>query len=108
MVFPSTVRVKVAVAPPIARVRFIHPPLNVIDLPMMQELQEILAELEARVDVSTIVFEGDARAFSAGVDVKAHVPEQVSEMLTNFHAVIRAIVDSRKVTIAAVQGACMG
>ena len=75
---------------------------------MMRELQEILAELEARVDVSTIVFEGDARAFSAGVDVKAHVPEQVSEMLTSFHAVIRAIVASRKITIAVVQGACLG
>ncbi len=74
----------------------------------MQELREALAELEARFDVSTILFEGDARAFSAGVDVKAHVPDQVGEMLTSFHAVIRAIVASRKVTIAVVQGACLG
>jgi cyclohexa-1,5-dienecarbonyl-CoA hydratase len=29
-------------------------------------------------------------------------------MLTNFHAVIRAVIASRKVTIAAVQGACLG
>jgi cyclohexa-1,5-dienecarbonyl-CoA hydratase len=29
-------------------------------------------------------------------------------MLTSFHAVIRAIVASRKVTIAAVRGACLG
>ncbi len=75
---------------------------------MMLELREALAELEARFDVSTILFEGDARAFSAGVDVKAHVPDQVGEMLTSFHAVIRAIVASRKVTIAVVQGACLG
>ena len=104
----STVRVRLAVTPPVARVRLIRPPLNVIDTPMMQELQEALAELEARRDISTIVFEGDARAFSAGVDVKAHVPEQVGEMLTSFHAVIRAIVASRKITIAVVQGACLG
>jgi cyclohexa-1,5-dienecarbonyl-CoA hydratase len=104
----STVRVKLAVTPPVARVQLTHPPLNVIDVPMMQELQEILAELEARVDVSTIVFEGDSRAFSAGVDVRAHGPEQVSEMLASFHAVIRAIIASRKITIAAVQGACLG
>jgi cyclohexa-1,5-dienecarbonyl-CoA hydratase len=104
----STVRVKLAVTPPVARVQLTHPPLNLIDVPMMQELQEILAELEARVDVSTIVFEGDSRAFSAGVDVRAHGPEQVSEMLASFHAVIRAIIASRKITIAAVQGACLG
>jgi cyclohexa-1,5-dienecarbonyl-CoA hydratase len=75
---------------------------------MMKELQEALAELEARLDVSTILFEGDAHAFSAGVDVKAHVPDHVSEMLTSFHAVIRAIVASRKITIAVVQGTCLG
>ena len=104
----STVRMKFAVTPPVARIRLIHPPLNVIDIPMMLELREALAELEARLDVSTIVFEGDARAFSAGVDVKAHVPDQVGEMLTSFHGVIRAIVASRKITIAVVQGACLG
>ncbi len=104
----STVRVRLAVTPPVARIRLIHPPLNVIDIPMMLELQEALAELEARLDVSTILFEGDARAFSAGVDVKAHVPEQVGKMLTSFHGVIRAIVASRKITIAVVQGVCLG
>jgi cyclohexa-1,5-dienecarbonyl-CoA hydratase len=75
---------------------------------MMKELQEALAELEGRLDVSTILFEGDAHAFSAGVDVKAHVLDHVSEMLTSFHAVIRAIVASRKITIAVVQGTCLG
>ncbi len=74
----------------------------------MLELREALAELEARFDVSTILFEGDAHAFSAGVDVKAHVPDQVGEMLTSFHEVIRAIIASRKITIAMVQGACLG
>jgi len=108
MIVLSTVRVKLTMTPPVARVQLSHPPLNVIDVPMMREIQEILVELEARVDVSTIVFEGDSRAFSAGVDVRAHVPEQVSEMLTSFHAVIRAIIASRKITIAAVQGACLG
>jgi len=104
----STVRVRPAVTPPVARIRLIHPPLNVIDIPMMLELQGALAELEARLDLSTILFEGDARAFSAGVDVKAHAPDQVSEMLTSFHGVIRAIVASRKITIAVVEGVCLG
>jgi cyclohexa-1,5-dienecarbonyl-CoA hydratase len=85
-----------------------NPPLNVIDLAMMRELQQALAEIESRPDVSIILFEGDTRAFSAGVDAKAHVPEQVHEMLTSFHAVIRAIIGSRKITIAAVQGTCLG
>jgi len=104
----STTRLAVEIKSPVARITMHNPPLNVIDIPMMQELQQELTELEARPDISIILFEGDSRAFSAGVDVKAHVPEQVHEMLTSFHAVIRAIVASRKITIAAVRGACLG
>jgi cyclohexa-1,5-dienecarbonyl-CoA hydratase len=104
----STARLNVEVDSPIARITLINPPLNVIDLPMMLELQQSLVEIESRSDISTILFQGDARAFSAGVDVKAHLPDQIHEMLTSFHAAIRAIVASRKVTIAAVRGACLG
>jgi cyclohexa-1,5-dienecarbonyl-CoA hydratase len=74
----------------------------------MRELHQAFAELELRSDISVVLFQGDARAFSAGVDIKAHVPEHIHEMLASFHAVIRAIVASRKITIAAVQGACLG
>jgi cyclohexa-1,5-dienecarbonyl-CoA hydratase len=104
----STTRLNLEVSSPVARITLINPPLNVIDLPMMQELQQALSETESHTDISTIVFQGDARAFSAGVDVKAHLPDQIHEMLTSFHAVIRAIVASRKVTLAAVRGACLG
>jgi cyclohexa-1,5-dienecarbonyl-CoA hydratase len=108
MAIAATTRVEAKVAAPIVRVKLINPPLNVVDLPMTAELQQALAEIESRTDISTILFEGAPRAFSAGVDIKAHLPEQIREMLTSFHAVIRAIVASRKVTIAAVRGTCLG
>jgi cyclohexa-1,5-dienecarbonyl-CoA hydratase len=104
----STTRLTVEIKAPVACIALHNPRLNVIDIPMMQELVQALAEIEARPDISIILFEGNSRAFSAGVDVKAHVPDQVREMLTSFHAVIRAVVASRKITIAAVQGACLG
>jgi len=104
----SHTRIKLDVGAPVVRITLNNPPLNVIDLPLMLELQQTLTELESRNDVSVIVFEGDAHVFSAGVDIKAHLPEQIREMLTGLHAVIRAIAGSRKVTIAAVRGACLG
>lgn len=104
----STARIAVATTTAVARVKLVNPPLNVIDLAMTQELSAFLSDIENRQDISVIVFEGEGRAFSAGVDVKAHVPEQVHEMLTSFHAVIRAVASSRKITIAAVHGACLG
>ncbi len=75
---------------------------------MARELHQTLTGLESRSDISVILFEGGSHAFSSGVDIKAHVPEQIHEMLTSFHAVIRTIVASRKITIAAVQGVCLG
>ena len=97
-----------AITAPIARIRLLNPPLNIIDLQMAQELKQLLTEVEPRPDISVVIFEGDSRAFSAGVDVKAHVPEQIREMLTGFHALIRAVVASHKITVAAVQGVCLG
>jgi len=101
-------RLAVDFATPVARILLRHPPLNVIDIPMMEELAETLAEIEARPDVSVIVFSGEGKAFSAGVDVAAHTPDTVDAMLTKFHAVIRALIATRKVTIAAVHGHCLG
>jgi cyclohexa-1,5-dienecarbonyl-CoA hydratase len=104
----SSSRLAIDCAAPVARIVLRHPPLNVIDIPMMEELSQSVAEIEARQDVSLIVFSGDGKAFSAGVDVAAHIPDKVEEMLTKFHAVIRKLVATKKITIAEVQGHCLG
>ncbi len=93
---------------PVARIALHNPPLNVIDLAMMEELNLSLAEVETRPNVSVIVLEGVGKAFSVGVDVAAHTPDTVEEMLAKFHTVIRALVAAKKVTIAAVHGYCLG
>jgi cyclohexa-1,5-dienecarbonyl-CoA hydratase len=108
MTTAATSRVEVNVTVPIARVTLVNPPLNVIDLRMTRELYQALTDMEARSDISVILFEGDSGNFSAGVDIEAHLPEQVHEMLRSYHTVIRAIVATRKVTIASVRGACLG
>ena len=108
MAADTAIRLEVVVAPPVCRVKLAHAPLNIIDLAMTLEMQRTLAEIESRSDISVVLFEGNGGAFSAGVDIKAHLPEQIHAMLTGFHAVIRAVAASRKVTIAAVRGACLG
>ncbi len=57
-----------------ARIVLRNPPLNVIDIPMMEELARALAEIETQRNVSVIVLSGEGKAFSAGVDVAAHTP----------------------------------
>jgi cyclohexa-1,5-dienecarbonyl-CoA hydratase len=101
-------RLSVDNASSVARIVLRHAPLNVIDIAMMEELAQALKEIEGRSEISVIVLSGSGKAFSAGVDVAAHTPDKVEEMLLKFHAVIRLLVASKKVTIAAVHGHCLG
>jgi len=101
-------RISYHVEPPIARIVLNNPPVNVIDVPMMDELAEALNEIETRPDIAIVIVSGSQRAFSAGVDVAAHTPDKVEQMLNKFHGVIRALVGSKKVSIAAVHGICLG
>jgi cyclohexa-1,5-dienecarbonyl-CoA hydratase len=82
-------RLLVNITPPVARIVLSHPPLNIIVIPMMEELAQVLGEIEARADIYIIVLSGEGRAFSAGVDVAAHTPDKVEAMLLKFHSVIR-------------------
>src|SRR5580698_2068971 len=101
-------RIEMELRPPVARLRLQNPPLNVIDIPMMEELAAALAAIEANPAITCVVLSGSQKAFSAGVDVTAHTPDKVEQMLAEFHGVIRALVASRKVTVAAVHGHCLG
>jgi cyclohexa-1,5-dienecarbonyl-CoA hydratase len=101
-------RIKLEVARRIATVTLAHPPVNVIDIPMMEQLLAALAEIEQRDDVCAVLFRGEGKGFSAGVDIAAHTPEKIEEMLAKFHSVIRAIAKSEKVAVAQVHGNCLG
>lgn len=91
-----------------AHITLTNPPVNVIDIPMMEELLAAIREAEQKPDIAAIVFRGEGKCFSAGVDIAAHTPEKIAEMLQKFHAVILAISRSPKVSIAAIHGNCMG
>lgn len=92
----------------IARITLNHPPLNIIDIPMMEQLADALADLERRPSVMAVVFSSLENVFSAGVDIAAHEEPMVRMMLGKFHAVIRAMVASPKLLIATVKRHCLG
>jgi cyclohexa-1,5-dienecarbonyl-CoA hydratase len=101
-------RIAVALESPIARLTLQNPPLNVIDLAMMDELAQALTDIEARPEISIVILSGSEKAFSAGVDVAAHAPDKIDEMLSKFHGAILKLVGLRKITIAVVRGHCLG
>jgi len=92
----------------LARITFTHPPLNVFDFQQMDEMTQALESLRQRAEISAVVISGSERAFSAGVDVAVHTPDQVPTMFQKFHGLIMAVVKFPKITIAEVRGACLG
>lgn len=101
-------RIDVELNAPVARLSLNNPPLNIIDISMMEELFEALTAIEAEPGISILIISGSQKAFSAGVDIAAHAPKKVEQMLTKFHSVIRTLIASRKVSIAVVHGICLG
>src|SRR5437763_5402291 len=92
----------------LAQITLSHPPLNIIDFEMMDELLESIQAVEAKPEISTIMLSGGERNFSAGVDVAIHTPDKVQAMFQKFHGVIGALAKCRKITIAEVHGVCLG
>jgi cyclohexa-1,5-dienecarbonyl-CoA hydratase len=104
----NTSRTALRVEDGVARLRMVNPPLNVIDIPMMEELAQKIAQVDSDSEARVLVISGAGNSFSAGADVAAHAPDKMQEMLGKFHTVIRALLKTRKVTIACVQGHCLG
>lgn len=92
----------------LAHITLAHPPLNVIDFQMMDELLDGINSLEGHPEVSAVILSGGERSFSGGVDVAIHTPDKVEAMLQKFHSVVLALAKCRKITIAEVHGVCLG
>jgi cyclohexa-1,5-dienecarbonyl-CoA hydratase len=93
----------------VSRIIVDRPPLNVLDIPLLRELDATLGSCARESQTDVLVIQGAGRrAFSAGVDIRDHTREKVPEMLDVVHGVIRKLFAVPQVTIAAVQGVCLG
>ncbi len=86
-----------------------RPPLNILDIPTIERLAAALDELETDADLQVVVIRGGGeRAFSAGVAVQDHTPDKVGPMLATLHGAVKKLRTLPAITIAAVQGHCLG
>ncbi len=86
-----------------------RPPLNVLDLAALADLDRALALLEAEDDLQLLIVRGAGeRAFSAGVAVQDHTPDRLGEMLGRFHAALWRLLRFPAPTLAAIRGHCLG
>lgn len=83
------------------------PPLNVLTIPMMEELADAFAWAKGQSG-NLIVLGAEGKAFSAGVDVADHTPDKVAKMIEVFDSIFHAMHANDKPIVAAVKGAALG
>jgi len=101
---PVTVRVQDGVA----RISLDRPPLNVLDIDTLRQLNEALRQCD-RTSIRVILLDSlIPRAFSAGVDVRDHAADRLDAMLAQVRENARLLLTLEPVTIAAVHGSTLG
>ena len=91
-----------------ARITLNQPPLNIIDIPMIEEMHRAVSRVDSERDVKVLVFDHQGKAFSAGVSIKDHTPAKVGEMLAKFHAMFRLLDSLGIPSVALVDGMALG
>jgi cyclohexa-1,5-dienecarbonyl-CoA hydratase len=86
-----------------------RPPLNILNIATMEEMNEALKSLAGNTDVKVLVISGSGeKGFSAGVDVSEHTKDKVEKMLQVFHDIFRNLDKLNQVTVAAAKGLTLG
>ena len=92
----------------VARISLNQSPLNIIDIPMMEEIHDALEHIQSVGDVKVLVLDHQGKAFSAGVSIKDHSPDKVGEMLEKFHGLFRLLNSFEQPSVALVDGMALG
>ena len=99
---------RLEVADGVARLVLARPPLNILTIEMMEELNAALECVQALPEVRALVLGAEGKAFSAGVAVEDHLEDRVKPMLEAFHRIFHLLRALPCPAIAAVQGAALG
>ena len=86
-----------------------RPPLNILNLTMMEELASRLEGLASDEGVGVVVLEsGLTGVFSAGADVREHLPATVERLIRTLERLVLRILTFPRPTVAVVRGRCLG
>ena len=93
----------------VATVLLSRPPLNILNLAMMEELGAEFEKLAVDDGVGVVALESALpEVFSAGADVKEHLPESAEKLIRTLERLVLQIIAFPHPTVAVVRGKCLG
>jgi enoyl-CoA hydratase len=84
---------------------------NSLDAATLNELERAFSNLSAREHIKAFIFTGTGDAFASGADIRelsALTPDTAREFARRGQSLFQRIADARQLTVAAVNGYCMG
>ncbi|MBN2060419.1 MAG: enoyl-CoA hydratase/isomerase family protein [Deltaproteobacteria bacterium] len=85
-----------------------RPPVNVLNIAMMEEINGVLDSWQGNKDMKAVLFDAKGKCFSAGVDVGEHMGDMAAKMIDVFHGMFRRMDRIGVLTVASVYGSCLG
>lgn len=85
-----------------------RPPVNVLNIAMMNEINDALDSWQGNKDLKVVLFNAKGKCFSAGVDVGEHMGDLAPKMVEAFHGMFRRMASVGVLTVASVYGSCLG
>lgn len=102
--------VSVEITNHIGLVKFSNPPLNFINMDLLNELVTSLKQLDENSECRVVVLASEGKTFCAGADFSSILSEDLdmNAALTLFYNQAMELFDTKKPMIAAVEGAAIG
>lgn len=95
----------------VGTIRLDRPPMNAINDELLRDLRAAAEEASVREDVRAVVLWGGERVFAAGADIKMMAglqPSAIKPVITAMQDTFSMVEEIPKVTIAALNGFCLG
>ncbi len=92
----------------LATITLNRPPVNILNIAMMQEINHCLESLQGEKDLKVVLFNAKGKCFSAGVDVGEHMGDLAPKMIRAFHRIFRLMDRLGAITVASVFSSCLG
>lgn len=108
MNIPSSTAVTLEISQGVASITLNRPPLNILTLDMIRELDSALSKVAGQTWLKAVVLAANGKAFCAGVDVADHTQDRVEPMIHEFGQLFTRLRTLPMPTIALVQGAALG
>jgi cyclohexa-1,5-dienecarbonyl-CoA hydratase len=89
-------------------ITFNRPPVNVLNIAMMEEINGVLKSWVGNKDLKVALFNAKGKCFSAGVDVGEHMGDLAPKMIEAFHRIFRLMDKLGCLTVSSVFSSCLG